>query len=216
MQKKYVLIGISGGTGSGKTTVAKNLRSMVPEDSVSTLSMDSYYKDFPDLPLEQRRLLNYDHPDAFDFDLLYEHLRTLTAGQCVQVPEYSFELYGRTGNYEIVCPKPVIIVEGILLFYDERIRQLFDIKIFVDTDADVRILRRIKRDVEKRGRTLDSVVKQYLETVRPMHIQFVEPTKRFADLIIPEGGKNVVAMDIIKAKIHALLMDLNERHSEEL
>jgi len=137
----------------------------------------------------------------------------LIQGESIKVPEYSFELYGRTGNYEIVVPRPVIIVEGILLFYDERIRNLFDIKIYVDTDADVRILRRLKRDVEKRGRTLDSVIKQYLETVRPMHIQFVEPTKRFADIIVPEGGKNMVAMDIIKAKIQVLLQELYDDKS---
>jgi len=177
------------------------------------LSMDSYYRDFPDLSLEERRKLNYDHPNAFDFDLLYKHLQMLIQGESIKVPEYSFELYGRTGNYEIVVPRPVIIVEGILLFYDERIRNLFDIKIYVDTDADVRILRRLKRDVEKRGRTLDSVIKQYLETVRPMHIQFVEPTKRFADIIVPEGGKNMVAMDIIKAKIQVLLQELYDDKS---
>jgi len=179
------------------------------------LSMDSYYRDFPDLSLEERRKLNYDHPNAFDFDLLYEHLQMLIQGKPIRVPEYSFELYGRTGKYEILFPRPVIIVEGILLFYDERIRNLFDIKIYVDTDADVRILRRLKRDVEKRGRTLDSVIKQYLETVRPMHIQFVEPTKRFADIIVPEGGKNMVAMDIIKAKIQVLLQELYDTENNE-
>jgi len=131
------------------------------------LSMDSYYRDFPNLSLEERRKLNYDHPNAFDFDLLYKHLQMLIQGESIKVPEYSFELYGRTGNYEIVVPRPVIIVEGILLFYDERIRNLFDIKIYVDTDADVRILRRLKRDVEKRGRTLDSVIKQYWKQYVP-------------------------------------------------
>lgn len=181
------------------------------------VSMDSYYRDFPELSLEERRKLNYDHPNAFDFDLLYEHLQMLIHGKPIRVPEYSFELYGRTGKYEILLPKPVIIVEGILLFYDERIRNLFDIKIYVDTDPDVRILRRLKRDVEKRGRTLDSVINQYLETVRPMHIQFVEPTKRFADIIVPEGGKNIVAMDIIKAKIQVLLQELydSENHKHD-
>ncbi|MGB4305403.1 MAG: uridine kinase [Coprothermobacter proteolyticus] len=213
MQKKYLLLGIAGGTGSGKTTVAKTLHDIVPKDQVTMLSMDSYYRDFPNLSLEERRKLNYDHPNAFDFDLLYKHLQMLIQGESIKVPEYSFELYGRTGNYEIVVPRPVIIVEGILLFYDERIRNLFDIKIYVDTDADVRILRRLKRDVEKRGRTLDSVIKQYLETVRPMHIQFVEPTKRFADIIVPEGGKNMVAMDIIKAKIQVLLQELYDDKS---
>jgi len=193
--------------------VAKTLHDIVPKDQVTMLSMDSYYRDFPDLSLEERRKLNYDHPNAFDFDLLYKHLQMLIQGESIKVPEYSFELYGRTGNYEIVVPRPVIIVEGILLFYDERIRNLFDIKIYVDTDADVRILRRLKRDVEKRGRTLDSVIKQYLETVRPMHIQFVEPTKRFADINVPEGGKNMVAMDIIKAKIQVLLQELYDDKS---
>jgi len=215
VRKKYLLLGIAGGTGSGKTTVAKTLHGIVPKDQVTMLSMDSYYKDFPDLSLDERRKLNYDHPNAFDFDLLYEHLQMLIQGKPIRVPEYSFELYGRTGKYEILLPRPVIIVEGILLFYDERIRNLFDIKIYVDTDADVRILRRLKRDVEKRGRTLDSVINQYLETVRPMHIQFVEPTKRFADIIVPEGGKNMVAMDIIKAKIQVLLQELYDTENNE-
>jgi uridine kinase len=215
VRKDYLLLGIAGGTGSGKTTVARTLKEMVPSDQVSMLSMDSYYKDFPELPLEERRKLNYDHPNAFDFDLLYDHLKALTMGQAVKVPEYSFELYGRTGKYEVVYPRPVIIVEGILLFYDERIRNLFDIKIYVDTDADVRIIRRIRRDVEKRGRTLDSVINQYLDTVRPMHIQFVEPTKRFADIIVPEGGKNMVAMDIIEAKIQVLLDGLYKNKNEK-
>jgi uridine kinase len=215
VRKKYLLLGIAGGTGSGKTTVARTLRDMVPNDQVSMLSMDSYYKDFPDLPLEERRKLNYDHPNAFDFDLLYEHLKALIDGQPIKVPEYSFELYGRTGNYELVYPRPVIIVEGILLFYDERIRNLFDIKIYVDTDADVRILRRLRRDVEKRGRTLDSVINQYLDTVRPMHIQFVEPTKRFADFIVPEGCKNMVAMDIIEARIQVLLHELYKSETND-
>jgi uridine kinase len=215
VRKDCLLLGIAGGTGSGKTTVARTLKEMVPSDQVSMLSMDSYYKDFPELPLEERRKLNYDHPNAFDFDLLYDHLKALTMGQAVKVPEYSFELYGRTGKYEVVYPRPVIIVEGILLFYDERIRNLFDIKIYVDTDADVRIIRRIRRDVEKRGRTLDSVINQYLDTVRPMHIQFVEPTKRFADIIVPEGGKNMVAMDIIEAKIQVLLDGLYKNKNEK-
>ena len=198
-------IGIAGGTGSGKTTVAKIIQQKLGNDKTCIISMDSYYKDFPDLPLSRRRKINYDHPSAFDIDLLKSHLLKLKEGKCIEVPEYSFAKYARSGKFKKVCPAPIVIVEGILLFYFEDIRNLFDIKIFIDADADVRIIRRIRRDVLKRGRELNSVTKQYLNTVRPMHIQFVEPTKRFSDIIIPRGGKNEIAMDIIIAKIISLL-----------
>ncbi len=202
---KTTFIGIAGGTGSGKTTVAEIIRENIGNDKAFIISMDSYYRDFPELSFEERRKLNYDHPSIFDVELLEAHLRDLKNGKCVEVPIYSFDRYERIGKFETVCPKTIVIVEGILLFYYERIRNFFDIRIFVDTDADVRILRRIERDVKERGRTLDSVMDQYLTTVRPMHIQFVEPTKQFADIIVPRGGKNEIAMDIIIAKIKTLL-----------
>jgi uridine kinase len=198
-------IGIAGGTGSGKTTVAKMIQKSLGKDKTAIISMDSYYKDFPDLSMEERKKLNYDHPSIFDIDLLKKHLEDLSQGIPIKVPIYSFEKYARTDKFEVVYPKPIIIVEGILLFYYDDLRNFFSIKIFVDTDADVRIIRRIERDVLRRGRTLRSVIDQYLETVRPMHIQFVEPTKQFADIIIPRGGKNEIAMDIIIAKIKSIL-----------
>ncbi len=202
---KTTFIGIAGGTGSGKTTVAEIIKHSFHDDQTEIISMDSYYKDFPELSLEEKRKLNYDHPSVFDVDLLKQHLETLKNGLPIDVPVYSFEKYARTGEYQKVYPKPIIIVEGILLFYYEEVKDYFSIKIFVDTDPDVRIIRRIQRDVLERGRTLDSVISQYLETVRPMHIQFVEPTKQFADIIVPRGGKNEIAMDIIIAKIRTLL-----------
>ena len=167
--------------------------------------MDSYYKDFPNLTISERKKLNYDHPSIFDIELLLGHLEELKKGNQIKVPVYSFDKYERTKQFEIVYPRPIIIVEGILLFYYDDLRNFFSIKIFVDADADVRIIRRIKRDVQKRGRSLDSVIEQYLNTVRPMHIQFVEPTKQFADIIIPRGGKNEIAMDIIISKIKSIL-----------
>jgi uridine kinase len=200
-------IGIAGGTGSGKTTVAKIIQQKLGSDKTCIISMDSYYKDFPNLSIAERKKINYDHPSAFDINLFKEHLAQLKNGKCIEVPQYSFAKYARSGKFTKVCPTPIIIVEGILLFYFEEIRNFFDIKIFIDADADVRIIRRIRRDVLKRGRSLNSVTKQYLDTVRPMHIQFVEPTKRFADIIIPRGGKNEIAMDIIMAKISSLLRE---------
>lgn len=204
---KPTFIGIAGGSGSGKTTVAKMIQKSLGKDKTAIISMDSYYKDFPDLTLEERKKLNYDHPSIFDIELLKKHLEDLKHGIPVKIPVYSFEKYARTGEFEDVYPKPIIIVEGILLFYYDEIRDIFSIKIFVDTDPDVRIIRRIERDVLERGRTLKSVINQYLETVRPMHIQFVEPTKQFADIIIPRGGKNEIAMDIILAKIKSIVSE---------
>ncbi len=200
-------IGIAGGTGSGKTTVAEIIQKHFGKEKCCIISMDSYYKDFPELSLEERKKINYDHPFAFDIDLFKKHLNKLKNGECVKIPEYSFSMYKRTGKFKKVCPTPVIIVEGILLFYYEDIRNFFDIKIFIDADSDVRIIRRIRRDVLKRGRNLCSVTEQYLKTVRPMHIQFVEPTKQFADIIIPRGGKNEIAMDILIAKIKSFLKE---------
>ncbi len=206
-------IGVAGGTGSGKTTVARIIQERLGKDKTTIISMDSYYKDFPNLSIKERKKINYDHPSAFDMALFKEHLNALKQGKCVEIPVYSFAEYGRTGETIRVCPTPIIIVEGILLFYDEEIRNLFDIKIFIDADSDVRIIRRIRRDVLKRGRNLRSVTQQYLDTVRPMHIQFVEPTKQFADIIIPRGGKNEIAMDIIIAKIKSLLHEYDKNRN---
>ena len=204
-----IVIGIAGGTGSGKTTLTKRLREHFGEQEVSVINHDSYYKRHDELPYEercklnhnmsyeQRAKLNYDHPDSFETDLMIEHLKQLRAGQSVEVPVYDYTIHNRSDETITVRPAPVIIVEGILIFASQELCDLMDIKVFVDTDADVRILRRIVRDVKSRGRTLDSVVSQYLTTVKPMHEQFVEPSKRKADLIIPEGGKNAVALDML-------------------
>ena len=196
-----VIIGICGGTGSGKTTLAENLYKRF--SSLATLiSMDSYYKSNPNLPFEERTKCNYDHPNAFETDLLIKHLKELKAGNAVEVPQYDYCKHLRKDEYIKVESKQIIIVEGILLFENAKLCNLFDIKIYVDTDADVRILRRILRDVNERGRDLNSVINQYQSTVKPMHEQFVEPYKRRADIIIPEGGHNAVALDVIISSIN--------------
>lgn len=194
---KTTIIGIAGGTGSGKSTLTARLREHFGEHEVSVINHDSYYKRHDELPYEERCKLNYDHPDSFDTELLIEHLRALRRGETVQVPVYNYSIHNRSDKTVTVSPAPVIIVEGILIFDSAELCSMMDLKVFVDTDADVRILRRIVRDVKYRGRTLDSVVKQYLTTVKPMHEQFVEPSKRKADLIVPEGGRNEVALDML-------------------
>lgn len=203
---KRFLIGISGGTGSGKTTVALNIKEKIGED-ILILDMDSYYKDHSNITFEERLKINYDHPDAFDIPLLKEHIQSLLNGDEIKKPVYSFVEYVRMKEYEIIKPQRIIILEGIFALFYEEIRRLMDIKIYVDTDPDIRLIRRILRDIKDRGRTLDSVVKQYTEVVRPMHIQFVEPTKRFADIIIPEGGFNIVAIDIVVSKFRDLFKE---------
>jgi uridine kinase len=204
---KRFLIGISGGTGSGKTTVAINIKEKIGED-ILILDMDSYYKDHSNIPFEERLKINYDHPDAFDIPLLKEHIQNLLNGNEIKKPVYSFVEYVRLKEYEIIKPQRIIILEGIFALFYEELRKLMDIKIYVDTDPDIRLIRRILRDTKDRGRTLDSVIKQYTEVVRPMHIQFVEPTKRFADIIIPEGGFNIVAVDIVVSKVRDLFKEL--------
>ena len=194
---KTTIIGIAGGTGSGKSTLTARLREHFGEHEVSVINHDSYYKRHDELPYEERCKLNYDHPDSFDTELLIEHLRALRRGETVQVPVYNYSIHNRSDKTVTVSPAPVIIVEGILIFDSAELCSMMDLKVFVDTDADVRILRRIVRAVKYRGRTLDSVVKQYLTTVKPMHEQFVEPSKRKADLIVPEGGRNEVALDML-------------------
>ena len=192
-----VIIGIAGGSGSGKTTLTNRLWKQFGPNEVSVLNHDSYYKRHDELPYEERCKLNYDHPDSFDTPLLVEHLKALRAGQPVKVPIYDYSIHNRTDRTVTVYPAPVIIVEGILIFASPELCEQMDMKVYVDTDADVRILRRIMRDVKQRGRTLDSVVEQYLTTVKPMHEQFVEPSKRKADLIVPEGGRNPVALQLL-------------------
>lgn len=197
-----MIIGIAGGTGSGKTTLTEKLKAEFGED-VSVLYHDNYYKSHSEMPYEERTKLNYDHPDAFETDLMIRDIQALRRGETVRCPVYNYTIHDRSGETVEVRPTKVIIVEGILIFENQALRELMDIKIFVDTDADVRILRRIMRDVKKRGRSLDSVVKQYLTTVKPMHEQFVEPSKRFADIVVLEGGHNLVALDMIIGRIRA-------------
>ena len=196
-----ILIGIAGGTGSGKTTLANRLVESFGGDEVSILRHDNYYKRHDGMPYEERCKLNYDHPDAFDTQLLYEHIRALKGGKAVQMPVYDYTVHNRSDATVGVNPAPVIVLEGILIFAEQRLCDLMDIKVFVDTDADVRILRRIIRDVKQRERSLDSVIDQYLTTVKPMHEQFVEPSKRRADIIIPEGGENEVALDMLIERV---------------
>ena len=206
MGNKILIIGIAGGTGSGKTTLMKNIVSRFGDD-VTVISHDNYYKRRDDLTYEERCEINYDEPAAFDTDLMVEHLAQLRGGETIECPVYDFTVHNRGSETLTIVPKRVIIVEGILIFADEGLRELMDIKIFVDTDTDVRLCRRIKRDVNKRGRTLESVLNQYLTTVKPMHELYVEPSKKFANIVVPEGGKNYVALDMIMGRI--------QRHIEE-
>jgi uridine kinase len=200
-----VVIGVAGGTGSGKTTVAREILRRAGTDQISLIQHDAYYKDLSELPPAQRAMQNFDHPDALDNNLLIAHLQELKAGRTVDIPVYDFTTHTRTAETLRVEPRRVILVEGILLFADSALRQLMDVKIYVDTDADIRFIRRLERDIAERHRTMDSVIRQYLATVRPMHREFVEPSKRHADVIIPEGGFNEVAMEMIAARIKALL-----------
>ena len=203
--KRPIFIGITGGTGSGKSTIAKEIYRQFGEDCIAMIEQDSYYKDQSHLSMEERVKTNYDHPMAFDNDLLVEHLKALINGESIEKPSYDFTVHNRAKETTTVEARDIILVEGILILEDPRIRELLDIKVYVDTDADIRILRRLVRDINERGRTVESVVDQYLNIVRPMHLQFTEPSKKYADIIIPEGGHNYVAIDLLMAKIRDIL-----------
>jgi uridine kinase len=203
--KRPIIVGVAGGTGSGKTTIVREILKDLATDRVALIQHDSYYRDRSHLLPEERAKINYDHPDALETSLLVEHLGRLLAGQPVEIPIYDFVTHTRRVEWRRVEPRRVIVVEGILILADAALRDLFDIKVFVDTDADIRFIRRMQRDIAERGRTRDAVVAQYLHTVRPMHLEFVEPSKRYADVIVPEGGYNVVATDMIITKIRSVL-----------
>jgi uridine kinase len=200
-----LIIGISGGTGSGKTTVANRILETVEAGEVVFIQQDSYYRNLEELPRDYRELANFDHPDALDNNLLVEHVRRLKAGEPIELPSYDFKTHQRLQETRYVEPKPIVIVEGILIFADPRLLEQLDIKVFVDTPDDIRFIRRLRRDLAERARTVESVIDQYLATVRPMHMQFVEPSKRYADVIIPEGGHNLVSIDLISGKIRERL-----------
>jgi uridine kinase len=200
-----LIIGICGGTGSGKTTVATSILEKVSAKDVVFIQQDSYYRNLKDLPLDYRQLANFDHPDALDNDLLVHHIRKLKTGEAVELPIYDFKTHTRLHDTLRIEPQPIVIVEGILIFADPRLLEQLDIKVFVDTPDDIRFIRRLRRDIAERGRTVESVIEQYLATVRPMHMQFVESSKRYADVIIPEGGHNLVSIDLISGKIRERL-----------
>jgi uridine kinase len=204
MPRAPVVIGVAGGSGSGKTTVVRRIVESLGPDEVVVLEHDRYYRDRTDLRLEERAALNYDHPDALETDLLVRHVRDLKGGHAVAVPEYDFTRYARRSDTHRCQPRRAIIVEGILIFSDAALRELMDVKLYVDADADTRFIRRLQRDVAERGRTMESVIEQYLGTVKPMHFEFVEPTKRYADLIIPIGGHNTVAVDLMLSLVRSL------------
>ncbi|MCE4046948.1 MULTISPECIES: uridine kinase [Bacillaceae] len=205
MQRKPVVIGVAGGSGSGKTSVTKAIFEHFQGHSILMIEQDYYYKDQSHLPFEERLKTNYDHPLAFDTELLIEHIQTLLKYEKIDKPVYNYAMHTRSDETILVEPRDVIIVEGILILEDERLRNLMDMKLYVDTDADLRIIRRLVRDIQDRGRTMDSVIDQYVSVVRPMHNQFIEPTKRYADIIIPEGGQNHVAIDLMVTKIQTIL-----------
>ena len=210
--KDVIVIGIAGGTCSGKSTLIRKIKEEFG-DAITMLSHDFYYKEHNDIPFEERKKLNYDHPDSFDTDLMIGHIRQLIAGESIQRPVYDFTIHNRIDETVTVMPSKVIVVEGILIFENKELRDMCDIKVFIDTDADVRIIRRIVRDVSERGRTLESVVTQYLTTVKLMHEQFVEPSKKYVDIIIPEGGYNKVALEMLNERIYALLKGSEQSES---
>ncbi len=215
---KKMVVGIAGGTGSGKTTLADLILENIGRERIAYLPHDAYYRDQKNRSLEERAKVNYDHPDSLETELLIDHIHQLKAGQPVAMPVYDFTRHSRKDETKIVEPQPVIMVEGILIFVEKELRNLFDMKIYVDTDADIRFIRRLTRDIEERGRTVQSVIKQYLDTVRPMHLEFVESSKRYADIIVPEGGLNTVALDMVIARLLSLLngerpVDAKRKHA---
>jgi uridine kinase len=204
-----LVVGVAGGTGAGKTTVARAIMAAVGSERVAVLPEDAYYREYMHLSEPERKRINWDHPDTIEVELLLDHIRRLAAGQPIERPVYDFAAYARQPQTIHVAPRPVVLVEGILIYVDERLRDLCDVKVFVDTDPDLRFIRRLERDVQERGRTMESVVGQYLATVRPMHIAFVEPSKRYADIIVPEGGENQVAVELLRsALLHRLGNDI--------
>ena len=205
MKHVPLIIGVAGGTGSGKTTVANVILKRVGEKHIAYLPHDAYYRDLGDLPYDQKAAMNFDHPNSLETELMIEHIKTLKQGLPVDIPVYDFSTHSRTNRTIRVNPHPVVVVEGILLFADKELRELLDIRIFVDTDPDIRFIRRLQRDISERGRTTEMVIQQYLSTVRPMHLEFVESSKRYANVIIPEGGLNQVAMDMVIARVESLL-----------
>jgi len=204
---KPIMIGVAGGTGSGKTTVANQILASVGAEHIAYIKHDAYYRDLSHLSPQLRAATNFDHPNSLETELLVHHLKELKAQRPVEIPVYDFKTHTRTSRTEHIVPVPVILIEGILVFAEPELRALFDVKIFVDTDADVRFIRRLRRDVQERGRTVESVCEQYLSTVRPMHLEFVEPSKRYADIIIPEGGLNIVATEMVAARIRTMLQE---------
>ena len=202
-----IIIGVTGGSGSGKTTVSKKIYDQLSGHSISVIQQDSYYKDQADMTMEERAAVNYDHPLAFDTDLLVEHLMKIKQNQSIEIPVYDYQESTRSAETVLQEPRDVIILEGVFILDDERIRDMLDIKVYVDTDDDIRIIRRIRRGMEQRGRTLDSIITQYLTTVKPMYHQFIEPTKRYADIIVPEGGQNTVAIDLLVTKVRDILSE---------
>ena len=201
-----LIVGIAGGSGSGKSTVARRIAGALPAPEVAFIDMDAYYRNFSHLSMEERRRVNWDHPDALDIDLLVAHLAELRAGRAIEKPVYDFVTHARVARTERVESGLVVVIDGILLFADERVRALCDVKVFVDADADIRLIRRIRRDIAERGRPLDEILEQYLSTVQPMHLQFVEPSKRYADVIVPRGGHNEVAIEMLVAKIRGRVL----------
>ena len=204
-EQRSFVIGVAGGSGSGKTTVSRRIRESVNVENIAYLEHDNYYRDQGHLTPEQRVLTNYDHPDSLETELLVEHVRALQDGQAIDMPLYDFSIHTRSHATRRIVPARIILVEGILIYAEKDLRELMDIRIFVDTDADIRFIRRLRRDMGERGRSLDSVVQQYMATVRPMHLEFVEPSKRYADVIVPRGGNNQVAMEMIVSRILAFL-----------
>ena len=206
-QNTSLVIGIAGGTGSGKTTIADYILETVGPEKIAFLPHDAYYHELHHLSQEERTRVNFDHPSSLETELLIEHIHQLKSGQSITLPRYDFKTHTRTEDTILIEPQLILIVEGILIFAEPELRDLFDLKIYVDTDADIRFIRRLRRDIEERGRTTESVIDQYLDTVRPMHLEFVEPSKRYASVIIPEGGYNRVALDLIVARIEAMLQE---------